>query len=180
MQSNDVSHLREVCYGKRSHCNGYVFRLINSDNNIIYPEDGNFIWDKNQNRYIPNLRKKAKKICGISVFNKSDIIYYNSILDAATELKLSRNNIHKCLQGDRRFSQVGLRIWREIEEDRIVLNQINIDDIIEKYQKKYIYYEDEWQLITEVARKRGLKTTTVAARIRKGKTKEEALEIKKR
>lgn len=175
---DDASCIREVCNGNKSSYRGYYFRLVDSNNSIIYPEKNNFTWNEKKSCFTSQVREYRKKICGISVFNKDDIVYYDSIVAAANDLNLSRSSIQKCLAGQKRFSQVGLRIWRKIKDDELVLNDMNIESIIEQYQKKYIYYEDKWQLVTDVARKRGIKPETVAARIRNGKTKEEALEIK--
>lgn len=176
---DEASCIREVCNGNKSSYRGYCFRLVDSNNNIIYPEKNNFIWNEKKNCFVSQVRRYREKVCGISVFDKNDIIYYESVMAAANDLNLSRSSLQKCLSGQQRYAQVGLRIWRKMEDNELILNNINIESIIEQYQKKYIYYENEWQLIADVARKRGLKPQTVAARIRKGKTKEEALEIER-
>ena len=49
--------------------------------------------------------------------------------------------------------------------------------IIEEYNRRYIFYNNEWTLVSKVAEQKGLKPAIVMARIRRGWTKERALEL---
>lgn len=56
------------------------------------------------------------------------------MLEASKILHLDRKSIHCCLRGDQRYSQVGEYVFREIDENKnIIENAINIKDVFSKY-----------------------------------------------
>ena len=178
------SQIRRVCMGECSTYKGYIFRCINEQEEIIEPIVKHKIKkaNKKKNYKIKNKGQRqksclSKSICGISVFDDS-IVYYDSILEASKAEQVSRRSIQKCIAGDQRYTQVNLKIWREFKDNKFIENDQNIQEIKKRYAKKYFFYEGEYQLIAEIARKRGLKPATVAARIRSGKAVADALEIK--
>lgn len=161
---NEASCVREVCTGERSSYNGYIFRQLDKNGEIILPQK--------------QPRPLKTKICGIYVFDNSKKIYYDSISEAADKEKIERRSIHRCIAGEKRFSQVNFYIWRKIDENgNIIDNNISINSIIEEYNRRYIFYNNEWTLVSKVAEQKGLKPATVMARIRRGWTKERALEL---
>lgn len=164
LKMNEASCIRRVCNGDAKSYNNYIFRNLDKNNQVILP--------KKQPRALKS------KICGIYVFDKNKRKYYESISEAAKEEKIERRSIQRCIAGEKRFSQVNFYIWRKIdEENNIIENNINIDSVIKKYLKKYIFYNNEWVLVSKIAEERGLKSSTVMARLRRGWTKEEALEL---
>lgn len=112
------STIKAICEGTEYSYHDLIFRYI-IDDTIVIPEQ--------------LTRPRCKKICGISIYNKQDIIYYNSISEAATAEKAVRSSISKCISGKSRFTHVHNRIWREYINGEIKQNNISIDDIILKY-----------------------------------------------
>lgn len=97
---NRATTIQRICEGKNYDCNGLIFRLLDDNNNIIIP--------------IPQTRKRRTKIRGIDVNNPTDIVYYDSISDAARQEHIDRSSISKCLAGSTRYSKVGNRKWERI------------------------------------------------------------------
>ena len=96
---NDASPVRLVCDGKCRSMNGYIFRRLNNIGEVIIP------------RFQTNKRRKA--IYGVKVNAPEDIVYYDSVSEAAREEGIDRSSLGKCLSGSSKYSQVGGRVWRE-------------------------------------------------------------------
>lgn len=96
-----ASSVKRVCDGKIQSYNNLIFRYLDENNNLIIPTN--------------QTRKRKTKIYGIKKDNPNDIVYYNSISEAAREEKIDRSSITKCLNGNSRYSHVGGRIWRREE-----------------------------------------------------------------
>lgn len=90
----------EVCDGFCRSMNGFIFRRFDECNNVIIP-----IFKTNNRR---------KKIYGIKINNVDDIVFYDSISEAARIEGVSRQSISKCINGNSRYSQVNNRVWREL------------------------------------------------------------------
>lgn len=97
---NDASPIRQVCDGFCRSMNGFIFRRLDECNNVIIP-----IFKTNNRR---------KKIYGIKINNVDDIVFYDSISEAARIEGVSRQSISKCINGNSRYSQVNNRVWREL------------------------------------------------------------------
>lgn len=95
----DASPVRLVCDGKCRAMNGYIFRRLNSYGEVIIP------------KFQTNKRRKA--IYGVKVNAPEDIVYYDSVSEAARKEGIDRSSLGKCLSGSSRYSQVGGRVWRE-------------------------------------------------------------------
>lgn len=93
--------VQRICEGKIHSNNNLIFRLLDKDNNVIIP--------------IPQTRKRRTAIKGINKNNPQDIVYYESISEAARKENICRQSISKCLAGSKRYGHVGGRIW--IKED---------------------------------------------------------------
>ena len=91
--------IQRICEGKARECNGLIFRLLNEKEEIIIP---NF-----------QTRKRKTKIYGIKKDDPTDIVYYDSISEAARIENIDRGSIGKCLKGSTRYSTVGGRIWKK-------------------------------------------------------------------
>lgn len=58
-------------------------------------------------------RKRKTAIIGIKKDNPNDVVYYESISEAARVEGVARESISKCINGSTRYSQVGGRVWRK-------------------------------------------------------------------
>lgn len=94
--------VQRICEGKARESDGLIFRKLDENGNVIIP--------------IFQTRKRKTQICGINKDNPSDIVYYNSISEAARQEHIDRSSIGKCLQGSTRYSHVGGRIWKKVGE----------------------------------------------------------------
>ena len=77
--------------------------LVNQNNHVIIP--------------ILQTQKRRIKVIGINKNDPTDIVYYNSISEAARCENLDRNSISLCMRGSTRYSHVGGRIWKKGDED---------------------------------------------------------------
>lgn len=66
---NRASTIQKICEGKAYECNGLIFRLLDEDGRVIIPNS--------------QTRKRKTKIYGVSINDPSDIVYYDSISEAA-------------------------------------------------------------------------------------------------
>lgn len=95
----DASPVRLVCDGKCRSMNGYIFRRLDDFGEVIIP--------------VFQTNKRRKAIYGVKVNAPEDIVYYNSVSEAAREEGIDRSSLGKCLSGSSKYSQVGGRVWRE-------------------------------------------------------------------
>lgn len=79
--------------------NGFIFRNINEDGEVVVP--------------IFKTNKRKKAVFGIKVNDPEDIVFYDSVSEAARKEGINRGSIGKCISGYGKYSQVGGRIWRE-------------------------------------------------------------------
>lgn len=113
-----------VCRGSVNSDNGKIFRYIDENGEII---------DK-----VVSRRARRTKICSINVFDLNDIQYFESILAASVKSGCNRQSIQKCIYGNKRYTTVGKKIWRKIDNyNNIIDNDISIYAIHERYIKKY-------------------------------------------
>ena len=114
---NEASMIREVCLGKIYSLHNKLFRFIDDNDQIIIVEN--------------NTRKRRQGICGFSIYNINDVVYYDSILEASQIEKIERRSLQKCLNGETRYSYVNRRVWRRIDEyGNIIENSLSVRDII--------------------------------------------------
>jgi len=98
--ASDASPIRDVCNGKVYSIYGKIIRRVRKDGTIEIP--------------INQTRPRKTAIKGINIQNPNDIVYYESISEAARVEHLSRASISKCVNGSTRYSKVGNRIWRKV------------------------------------------------------------------
>lgn len=77
---NSAGNITRICNGETRSINGYIFRWLNENDEIIIPQ--NF-----------QTRPKRCEICGINIKNPSEIKYFESIFAASQELKVDRTSI---------------------------------------------------------------------------------------
>lgn len=94
----EASSIRNVCKGETWSINGFIFRDLDEDGRVIIPKN--------------KTRKRKTAIIGIKKDDPYDIVYYESISEAARCEGIDRCSIGKCLKGSTRYSHVGGRIWR--------------------------------------------------------------------
>ena len=94
--------IQRICEGKARESDGLIFRKLDENGKIIIP--------------VFQTRKRKTQICGINKNDPTDIVYYDSISEAARQEHIDRSSIGKCLQGSTRYSHVGGRIWKKVGE----------------------------------------------------------------
>ena len=150
-----ASAIRRVCKGDESSVNGLYFRDLDKNNNIIHK---------------PIKRYKGKKslIC-IPVYEENDILYFESISEAAKKLSSDRQSIGKCISGSQRYSVIKNYIIREIDiYGNIIENNISIEDKIKEYNKRNPIINGIRHNIPEWCKIYNIKPATVNYRIRNG------------
>lgn len=99
-RDNRATTIKQICDGKMQSCNGLIFRRLDENGKVIIP--------------IAKTRKRRTAIYGIKKDDPNDIVYYDSISEAARQEHIDRTSIGKCLAGSTRYSQVGGRIWKRV------------------------------------------------------------------
>ena len=112
------SKIKAICDGKQNSYYGRIFRYI-VDGKIVTPK--------------PLTRPRRNRVCGISIYDRNDVVYYDSVSDAAKHENIERSSVSKCIAGEKRYTCVGKRIWRKLIGEEIIENEISITDIIIKY-----------------------------------------------
>lgn len=102
-EDTKFSNIRRVCKGESQSLLGYVFRDLDENGVAIVP--------------LNKTRKRKTAIYGISIDDETDIVYYESISEAAKQEKIDRSSISKCLAGSTKYSHVGRRKWYKEEVD---------------------------------------------------------------
>jgi len=124
-QKNNLSGpsvIRRVCTEECWSMDNKIFRFLDENNQII---DVKHI-----------TKKRRKQICGISIYDINNIVCYDSISEASRQEYIDRKSISLCIKGLTKYTNVGNRIWREIDENKqIIENNINIEEIINKRKK---------------------------------------------
>lgn len=92
--------IQRICEGDAHECNGLIFRLLDNDGKVIIPQ--------------AKTRKRRTAIYGIKKDDPEDVVYYDSISEAARKEHIDRSSVSKCLAGSSRYSTVGGRIWRKV------------------------------------------------------------------
>ena len=96
--SKDASAIRLVCEGYLNSINGFVFRKLDQNEKIIIPE---------------NITRKRKiAIYGIKIGEPDNIVFYDSISEAARQEGADRSSLSKCINGSSKYSRVKDRVWR--------------------------------------------------------------------
>lgn len=147
---NAISSLTKVCNGEMRYFHSLVFRWIDSNGKVIIPKI--------------KTRPKYTRICAISVRNPKQIEYYDSVVEAANLIKIDRGSIHKCLNGDKRYSIVKEYIFRHIDDNNnIIQNNLPLEEVL----SKYIIIDNIGKTITEWANFLNITTNSIYAYIKK-------------
>ena len=118
---NNASKIRAVCKGIYSSINGLYFRDLDEDGKVIHKDFKPY--------------RNRKTIVGIKISDPEEIIYFDSVLQASKKLSIDRQSVGKCIKGDKRYSYVGGYIWREVKNGEIIQNALDIDILIQNYDK---------------------------------------------
>lgn len=161
------SSIRSVCKGLCGSLNGEYYRDLDENNQIIIK---------------PFKRPHGKKtIIGIPLDYEKEDIYFSSISEASQKLNIERRSIQKCLQGLQRYTNVGGYIWREIDlYGNIIENSINIDDVIEKYEKGHPLINGERKTLNEWLSIYNISRNSYYYRLKQGMTNIEAITTPKK
>ena len=148
-----ASSIAAVCKGKVYKTNNKLFRYLNENNEIIEIE--------------PKYSIQYSEICGISMFDENEIIYFNSIKEAGEKMKVTPYLISKSIKGESRYTQVKGYLWRRVVKGSIIDNNINIHETIKQYNKKYILYNGERKTLTAWANSIGISLNSMKQRLAK-------------
>lgn len=95
--SNNISTtIKQICEGVHHAIHGHIYRYY-KDGKVIVPEQ-------------QLSRKRYKSICGISIYNKDDIVFYNSVSEASRQENVARSSLSHCIAGSHRYTHVNERI----------------------------------------------------------------------
>lgn len=119
-----------VCKGEQYNTKGKFFRYLNNENNIIEIEPKYSL-------------KHIYKICGISVNDPTNIVIYDNIKLASKNENISETVIFACIKGDINHSVCNEKVWRKYLNGMIIENNIPVSEAINKYNKKYIKYNND-------------------------------------
>ena len=100
---DEGSIIRKVCNGENYSCSGHIFRRLKEDGTVEIPKQ--------------KTRKRKTAIYGISINNPNDIVYYESVSEAARQENIERSSLSKCINGSTKYSKVKNRIWKKAGED---------------------------------------------------------------
>lgn len=166
-QENCTSAIANVCKGITSSYKGLYFRNLLADGTI---------------EKIPFKSYKNKKnIIGINIENPIEEKYFNSISEAAENMKTDRWSIIQCIQGVKRYSVVKGYIWRELDiNGNIIENDINIEEKILEYNQTNPVINGERHNITKWCKIYNISTGSVYKRIKNGMGVVEAITTPKR
>lgn len=99
----ESSPIRKVCNGECFSIKGFIFRRIKPDGTVEIP--------------LNKTRKRRTAIIGTDITNKNDVVYYESVSEAARQENIDRSSLSKCISGSSRYSTVGGRIWRKVGDE---------------------------------------------------------------
>ena len=158
-------NITRVCNGEIRSFKNMKFRWLNEDNKPITPNEF-------------TTREKRKKIVGIKLDNPNEVLNFDSILGCANELNLDRSSIIKCLQGQKRYSNVGGYVFRYVDaNNEIIENDLPLEQVL----SKYICINGEYKTFTEWCEYFNITPQSVYKRMKKyGIGKAEALAMPKR
>ena len=118
--NNSITNITNICNGVTNSINNKIFRWLDENDNVIIPQR--------------QPRPRCVAICAINVRNPDDIIYFESVSSAAKQLNLERSSIIKCLSGQRKYSIVGEKVFRYIDNNNgIIENSIPIQEALSRY-----------------------------------------------
>lgn len=119
--SNFIYNISATCRGANFSFKGHIIRFIDAEDNII-----NTL-----------CKKSIYKVCKISVFNLDDIVYYNSVSEAARESNIPRRELQQCINGSKRYSVIKNYIYRKCyDNNEIIDNGISLLDLFDNYCRK--------------------------------------------
>ena len=130
--SSLIYNISASCRGANFSFRGHIIRFIDDDNNIIPT----------------NAKKSIYKVCKISVFDLKDIVYYNSVSEAARATDIPRRELQLSIKGSKRYSVIKNYIYRKCyDNNEIIDNGINIQDLFDNYCNKCAVNLDTQEII---------------------------------
>lgn len=128
----------------------------------------------------PRIKEKvATKLYAIDI-NTREEFYYDSVCDAAEECGVARGSIYQCLLGTTKYWQVGNKIFRRFEDNKIVECDITIQQRLEEYDKANPVIDGERHSIKEWCEIYNISRRTYYNRINEGYDNITALTMPKR
>lgn len=162
-----ASAIRNVCKGYESSCLGNIYRDLDDNGKVI-------------SKPIKN-HKGKKNLIAISVEDPNNILFFESVSQAAKEMNTDRGSISKCISGDTKYTIVKKYIFREIDHNgNIIENNINIEQRIKEYNNQYPLINGERHSIAEWCKLYKITRQTISNRIKKGMTAADAILLSER
>lgn len=154
---NSASLIRDICKGTRSSLYGTLFfRDLDENGKII---------EKPFKSY-----KSRKQLIAIPIdILDNNVLYFSSVSEAAKELNLSRCSIGKCLAGNSRYTYVGGYIFREVDDDKNVIEiEKTVKELQEEYDKRHPFIDGTRKTIPEWSKIYHISSNAINERIKKG------------
>ena len=110
----DSSAIKQVCDGVVKSVKGKVFRYY--DEGVIE---------------MAFAKGAHLQVCGISVYDRDDILIFKNVSQAAIQTGGNRGSISKCIHGSSKYSITQNRIWRKIDLfGNVIDNERPIENLI--------------------------------------------------
>lgn len=111
--------------------------------------------------------KVATKLYSIDI-NTREEKYFDSVCDAAKECDVARTSIYQCLLGTDKYWQVGNKIFRRFENNKIIECDITIQDRLEEYDRTHPMINGERHGICEWCKIYGITRQCLYYRLKQG------------
>lgn len=162
-----ASAIRDVCKGKESSCLGNIFRDLDENNQVISKPIKNY--------------KNKQPVIAIPLESPEDILYFESVSEAAQKMSADRSSISKCIAGNPRYSHVKNHIFRKIDNNgNIIINNIDIEAKIQEYNELNPLIKGERHTVPEWCQIYNITRQTVYKRKEEGMSIVEAITCPKR
>lgn len=162
-----ASAIRDVCKGKESSCLGNIYRDLDENNEIISKPMKNY--------------KNRQPVIAIPLDNPEEVLYFESISEAAQKLNSDRGSIQKCITGSVRYSHIKNYLIRKLDDNGdIIVNNIDIDSKIQEYNDTHPIINGIRHTISEWCEIYGITRQTIYKRKNKGMSVVEAITTPKK
>ena len=162
-----ATSIRDVCKGRDSSLLGNIYRDLDENRKVI---------SKPLKSY-----KNKKAIVGIKIDNPTEMIFFESVSEAARQLPADRGSLGKCISGSTKYSVVKGYIFRALDlNGNIIENEISIEDKIHEFNESNPMINGERHNITEWCKIYNISTNSFYERKKAGMSTIEAITLPKR
>ena len=162
-----ATSIRDVCKGRDSSLLGCIYRDLDENGKVV---------SRPMKPY-----KNKKAIVGIKIDNPSEMIFFESVSEAARQLPTDRSSLGKCIAGSTKYSVIKGYIFRALDlNGNIIENEISIEDKINEFNESNPMINGERHNITEWCKIYNISTNSFYERKRAGMSSIEAITLPKR